>query len=383
MSTLATYDFGLSADEEARARRLHDDSIVIDLLFQGPCGYACFAPATVEQLRERFARTGDASATMRAGILAPIREAVTGASTTFEDCWRASGVTAGNRQIEPGDPRFLELTAGMAQVQFDRLGWLDKALTAADIRGAKAAGRHAGYVSTQLTYGPFRELASLDALHDLGLRMCGLAYNRTNALAVGCTEGPGGLSRLGVAAVERMNELGILVDVSHAGAGTVRDVCAVSQAPAVASHGGAAALHPHDRNLDDALLEAVAATGGVIGVAAVPFFLGAGAGLTIEAMLDHVDHVVAVVGWEHAAIGTDWPMQLPKWALTTLLTEEAAATGFRPEHGLDLDTNLVGFDDYRDWPNITRGLVARGYDDDAVRAIVGGNALRVFEQVWG
>jgi membrane dipeptidase len=75
-------------------------------------------------------------------------------------------------------------------------------------------------------------------------------------------------------------------------------------------------------------------------------------------------------------------MQAPAWGLEKL-AEYALQIGFRPEHGVGSPKNLIGFDDYRDFPNITRGLVARGYSDDDIRGILGGNFLRVFEQVCG
>jgi membrane dipeptidase len=114
----------------------------------------------------------------------------------------------------------------------------------------------------------------------------------------------------------------------------------------------------------------------------VPFFLAAGAGVTVEAMLDHIDYVAARVGWRHVAIGTDWPMAGTKWSLG-FFDEWVQSLGFRAEHGVDARTNLIGFDDYRDFPNLTRGLVERDYTDEQIAGILGENFLRVFEAVCG
>jgi membrane dipeptidase len=104
---------------------------------------------------------------------------------------------------------------------------------------------------------------------------------------------------------------------------------------------------------------------------------------TIELTLDNIDYMADLVGWEHVAIGTDWPMALPPSLLRPVLMPLFESIGFRPEHNLDPTTALVGFRDPRDLVNITRGLVARGYDDERIRGIMGENFLRVFEEVVG
>src|SRR5262249_1526994 len=105
---------------------------------------------------------------------------------------------------------------------------------------------------------------------------------------------------------------------------------------------------------------------------------------SIETMLDHIDYIAKVVGVAHVGIGTDWPMYYPKWAVERVFSpSELARIGFRPEHDIVPSQNLVGFDDYRDFPNITRGLVSRGYSDDDIKAILGENFLRVFEATSG
>jgi membrane dipeptidase len=271
----------------------------------------------------------------------------------------------------------------LAQAQFDQLPWLRKARGAEDFREAKRDGAHAGFLSTQDTTGIERDTAVLQVLHDLGARVVGLTYNTQNYVGSGCTDrADGGLSDFGVRLVQRMDELGLIVDTGHSGRQTTLDACAVSERPVICSHSFARALLDHDRGKSDAEIEAIAATGGVVGVVAVPFFLSTAEGVTVEAMLDHVDHVVRIAGWEHVAIGTDWPMEQSRASLLRLRAIEERI-GFRPEHRIDWPANLVGFDDYRDFPNITRGLVSRGHSDEAVRGILGENFLRVFGSVCG
>jgi membrane dipeptidase len=100
-------------------------------------------------------------------------------------------------------------------------------------------------------------------------------------------------------------------------------------------------------------------------------------------MLDHIDYISTVVGWQHVAIGTDWPLQAPDELLAATVGTEAKSIGFRPIDRFDVTKRLIGFDDCRDLPNITRGLVKRGYNDEQIRGILGENALRVFEEVCG
>ena len=100
-------------------------------------------------------------------------------------------------------------------------------------------------------------------------------------------------------------------------------------------------------------------------------------------MLDHIDYVADLVGWEHVAIGTDWPMQAPDDILLVTLGAELNMLGYSAKHRLNITQRLNGYDDCRDLPNITRGLVKRGYSDEQIRGILGENALRVFEAVCG
>jgi membrane dipeptidase len=101
----------------------------------------------------------------------------------------------------------------------------------------------------------------------------------------------------------------------------------------------------------------------------------------MEDFMDHIDHIAKTVGVEHVGIGTDWPMSLPEWGVQMLAEKIAPEMGFRPEDRISTET-LVGFEDYRAFINITRGLVSRGYSDAEISAILGGNWLRVMEGVW-
>src|SRR3546814_831541 len=105
--------------------------------------------------------------------------------------------------------------------------------------------------------------------------------------------------------------------------------------------------------------------------------------LTISIMLDHIDYVADLVGWQHVAIGTDWPLQAPREILQAMFQPANTLIGFRKEHRLDVTANLQGFDDIRDMPNITRGLLARGWEEEAIKGVLGENALRVIAEGCG
>lgn len=380
-----TFDFGLTSAQEERAARLHQESIIIDMLFQGPCGWRVFDDEMTAELAQEFSRTGDPGVGLWSSVKLPIRRAIQGRLPQFEEHWRASGVTAGNRQtIGMTVDESLEWFA-LAQAQFDRFTWLDKAIVASDIREAKQAGRHAGFISTQDTVDIGLDLNRLNRYHDLGMRMIQLTYNSANFVASGCTDrADGGVTDYGVKFIKRMNGLGMIVDTGHCGRQSTLDACAISTTPVVASHTAAQTVYAHDRGKSDQELQAIAATGGVIGVLAIPQFLTAKPEASISDMLDHIDYITSLVGWQHTGIGTDWPMQVPKLALQQLSDYALSQGNFRPEHRVDESLkNLVGFDDYRDFPNITRGLVGRGYTDEQIRGILGENFLRVFEQVCG
>ncbi len=373
----AHFDFGLSSDQEARAVRLHHESIVVDMLYWGPVGYRSIP----EELEAQLLKCGDNPAAIELETYRLLQgQAGPAGALGYREAWEASGVTAGSRDIDLTDHRLASRSFGFHQAQFDKFDWLVKALCADDIRRAKAEGKRAGFLNTQMTGGVTLEL--LESHHQQGLRMLMLTYNNMNHLGAGCTERTdAGVSNYGAAMIKLMNLLGIIVDTSHCGHQTTLDACAISSVPVIASHTCCEAVMKHNRAKSDEELRRIAATGGIVGIVTVPFFLGEGE-TTIEKWLDHIDHAAQLIGWQHVGIGSDWPMFWPKSIVNRFFSPaNLAAMGFRPEHNIEPSRNLVGFDDYRDFPNITRGLVKRGYTDEQVKGILGENFLRVFDDV--
>ena len=382
--TFGDFDFGLSAEQEERAARLHRESIIVDCLCQGPLGQRGFSEQDSAVLRAFWEETRNVDRTLRLAEMLPVRNQIAGTSNEWQAMWEASGITVASRDVDLNrwDETFAQFAIHVAAD--GRLPWYRTALRGQDFRDAKAAGGHAGFINTQAPDGFSGSPELLLPLHEMGLRMLMLTYNRMNFIGAGCTERTdAGVSHAGVDFIRRMNELGILVDTSHCGRQTTLDACAISSRPVIASHTCAEEVYKVDRAKSDAELKAIAASGGVVGVVVVPFFLAGGQGVTIEAMLDHIDYIARLIGPDRVALGTDWPMTMPLWMSEEVMAVWSAGHGFRPEHKIDVLATAVGFDDYRDFPNITRGLVARGYSDEDVRGILGENFLRVFEEVCG
>ena len=237
---------------------------------------------------------------------------------------------------------------------------LIQATCAADVRRARAEGCLGGIIGLEGAEALRGDLGVLRCLYRLGLRNLGLTWSLRNEAADGVGEARtgGGLTEFGVRLVKEANRLGIMVDIAHLAPAGVRDVLALSEAPVVASHANARAVCDHPRNLTDEQLEALAAKGGVVGVTFVPSFVAAERERqSVEGLLDHVDHIVHTVGVDHVGLGSDFD-------------------------GYD-SAQLIGMPDVTGLPAITAGLLARGYSEESVRKILGGNWLRVFEQVAG
>jgi membrane dipeptidase len=204
------------------------------------------------------------------------------------------------------------------------------------------------------------------AFHELGVRSVQLTWNGANELASGVgAERPAGLTAAGRETVAELDRHGILIDVAHLAEPSFWDLLELARGPIVASHANAKALCPHRRNLTDDQIRAVAGTGGVVGVCFIPDFIGRPA--TIDRLVDHVDHLVGLVGLEAVAVGPDYVAFAPD-----LMIPPGAEDGYLAPEGLRRVETL---------PVFTAALLERGYSEDAAAAILGGNMLRVLRTV--
>lgn len=208
---------------------------------------------------------------------------------------------------------------------------------------------------------------------ELGVRLVGLTWNRRNAFADGAAEVPtGGLSALGCELVDRLAALGIAIDLAHASERTFEDVLArLTDTPVLVSHAGCRALLETPRNVSDDQLRAIADRGGVLGLMALPLVIDPDEP-TIDRLIDHLDHVVAVAGIESVALGGDFIRQL--WRSGAIYGE--VTHGLVPE-GHSLDEAIEGLAGPEDYPNLVAALERRGYVGEDLERILWRNLVRV------
>ena len=232
--------------------------------------------------------------------------------------------------------------------------------------------------------------SELRAYYELGLRVCGIAYQIANIFGGGATDGHIGLSRAGRALVEEIHHLGIVLDVGgHTGDQASLDAIEMSSGmPVICSHGGVRALANSSRNLSDKTVEAIAKTGGVIGTPAINDFLVRGKEMAhmpespwgnVDNFIAHVEHVRDLVGPDHVGIGTDFTTRPGN---PTGQTRDRALFG--PETMDEGPRRFVkGFENVSELPNVVRALEEREWPEEHVQKFLGGNWLRVYQQVWG
>lgn len=271
----------------------------------------------------------------------------------------------------------------------DHADQLRRATSAADIERAKEEGVTAVVLGFQNATMVEDDVDNLDVLYDLGARCIQLTYNSRNLLGNGCTERvDGGLSDFGVECVARMNELGIAVDLSHCGDRTTMDGIAFSDPGACFTHTMCEALYPgHPRARSDEQIRAMAEKGGVIGIAALGYFVGSDPGpggeTTLETYLDHVDHAVQVAGVEGVGLSTDFQVRgIASWA-TRENWYEPRLRSFKPSYQVRWPPWIPELDSTDRFRNVAHGLDRRGHSHDAIERILGGNWLRYFREVLG
>jgi len=222
-------------------------------------------------------------------------------------------------------------------------------------------------------------------LYGLGTRCLGIAYSEGNALGAGLKEpGDGGLTVFGRKAVERMNKLGMAIDVSHAGDQTSLDTIEMSKDPIFITHAGARALWDTPRLKPDSILKACAERGGVIGIEAAPHTTISHKNLehSIESFMEHFEYCVDLVGIDHVTFGPD-VLFGDHVGLHTALTDALSLSASKGKTAYPKVEWVDGLESPAEaFPNIVRWLVKHNYSDEDIAKAVGGNTLRMLEQVW-
>ena len=259
-----------------------------------------------------------------------------------------------------------------------------KILKAEDFEKAMNEGKRGIILNFQSMQHIGTDLNLVELYYMQGFRVMQLTYNSKNAVGTGCTaRRDRGLTEFGLEVVSKMNELGVVVDVSHCGMQTSMDTANNSKDPIIASHTFSKSLYDHDRGKTDDFLKTVAEKGGYIGVLAVPGFLTANLKTTINDWLDHVDYIVNLIGIDHVGVGTDYYGFSVPDSLAIKIGEFMEVLGFRPEHRASFLDKIEGFENYVKFPTLIKGLIDRGYSDQEIGKLAGSNFLKVFKNVVG
>ena len=360
---------GLSADEETRTKRLLRDEVVISLH-----EHVQVFPEDMSQLRDHIRQGREPTAyegLARSGMTAVFDNGMDGTCCISSDAgWKYQDV-------------LFDLGVRMADLAHQ--DYVFKAESIKDIHYAQETGRVAHIFALEASTMIENEVDRLDVLYGFGVRQMGIAYSEANTLGGGLKErGDGGLTYFGERAVERMNKLGIAIDISHSGDKTGLDVIKVSKVPVFITHAGARGLWPTNRMKNDETIIECAKRGGVIGIEAAPHttISPKHPKHSLESFMDHFQYCVDLVGLEHVSFGPD-----------TLFGDHvglhdafSSNLSLGQAHG-QVEFEKVPYVDGVENPaeafyNIIGWLVKHNYSDEEIRAVVGGNTLRVLEEVW-
>ncbi len=270
---------------------------------------------------------------------------------------------------------------------------LEVVRTVDDIRRMKRDGKAGLLLAAQDGDWIGHDLSRVQAFHEAGLRMMLLVYSADNQLGGGCLDRTdAGLSLLGQRVVEECNRVGIVLDLSHTGRRTTLEIVDHSAHPCVWSHSNCDALVPNPRNVDDEQIRACIARGGVIGLVSWgPLCMrpDSTSRPTLDDYIDHMDHVAQIAGnADHIGMGTDIsigtyplhehdPFGAPAYPVFTQRYNQYVTADIRAR-----ERNIEGFDDYAQIVDVAERLKGRGYSDEDVGKILGGNYMRVFGEVW-
>jgi membrane dipeptidase len=256
---------------------------------------------------------------------------------------------------------------------------LSLATTVEEIYSAKQDGRLAVVLHFQGAEPMEYDAGLLEAYWRMGVRIIQLAYNRRNPLCDGCEEShDAGLSTLGRRAIAEMNRLGLVIDVSHTGQRSSLEAIEQSSSPCIASHSNASGVHVSRRNLSDEVIEAIANSGGVVGMNGFPSFVAEKDRPTLDDFIDHIVYIDSLVGSGHVGLGIDYYDGNDAEYEELLASGTWSAENYRPppyHYPMELE-RPSGL------PALTLRLLERGYQEAEIRGILGENWLRVYQEVW-
>ena len=363
------YDLGLDESQRARVARLIDANIVISL-HEHPVLFPKKIELTREYNRTARQHTGYRGLSM-SGMTAVFDNLMDGtACVTSQAGWKWNDIIH---------------DLGMRLSDIAHQDYVRLATSVDDILDAHANGNIAIVMGLEAATPIENELDRIDILYGFGVRQMGIAYSEANGLGSGLKEArDGGLTVFGRRAVGRMNKLGIAIDVSHSGDRTCLDTFEQSEKPVLITHAGARGVWPTSRMKPDEVLKACAESGGVLGLEAAPHTTLSPDHRehSLESVMDHFTYCVDLMGIEHVAFGPD-TLYGDHVGLHHLF---AGSLGIREAHGGPEFTEVpyvAGLESPTEnfW-NIVGWLVAHGYRDEEIQAVIGGNIMRVLREIW-
>lgn len=237
---------------------------------------------------------------------------------------------------------------------------IQQALTLSGALAINADGKIAGIMAVEGGHAIQNNIDNLLNLYNAGMRYMTITWNNSTDWAVSAQDYRSetvGLSDFGKTVIKTLDSLGVIIDVSHTGIKTIKDILEITKNPIIASHSGVRALRNHYRNLYDDQIISIANTGGVIGVVFYPHFLAySGTPVTINTVIAHIDYIVNLVGIDYVAIGSDFD---------------------------GIEITPIGLEDTSKFPDLTLALLKHNYSRSDVEKILGGNFIRVFQEVCG
>lgn len=359
----------VTSEQAARVSRLMQENLVISLHDH------CFvAPKNLKDFLE-FRRTGR-DFTAYEGL------SVSGIDCVFDAMMDGTAMITSRSGWKWEDVIF---DIGMRLSDIAHQDMVELALTTEDIRRCKREGKIAFVVSIEGAAMIENELDRIDVLYGFGMRSLGIAYSEANALGAGLKEPSHyGLTEFGRRAVKRMNQLGIAIDISHSNDQTSLDTIELSDHPVFITHAGARALWNTPRLKPDEVIKRCAEKGGVIGIEAAPHTTITRNNLThsLESFMEHFEYCVDLVGIDHVAFGPD-TLFGDHVGLHSALREALSLGASKGKEPYPVVEFVDGIENpAEEFHNIVRWLVKHDYSDEDIAKVIGGNIMRVLDEVW-
>jgi membrane dipeptidase len=303
--------------------------------------------------------------------------------TDFQ-AYKDSGINVIHPAIGLGGPdaynQTLQFFAAWNGFIADRGDFFMRVDSAGDLDKVKKSGK-LGVILGLQNSDQFRRPDDVDFFHGIGQRVSQLTYNSRNLIGNGSTERRDeGISDFGVAIIERMNKVGMAVDVSHCGDRTTLDAFEISKKPVLITHSNCRALVDHPRVKTDEAIKKVGQNGSVMGITGVRMFVKGSEPTTIEDALDHFDHVRKLIGPEHLGVGSD----IDLWGYDAMPPElnKQLRAGYKGSYAFREKIDIEGLNHPKRMFDLTEGLIRRKYSDADITGILGGNFMRVLKQIW-